>query len=264
MDGVQATMSFMTDITSVAAAIDAELESMARQVIRSHLDISNATTQSFLGHPDAREQHQTQWHQWGILTHTRVFLRHFDDDIPRYLSTWGLWPKVEMALAATVDGVSRWGLLHVSILLHDIGKFAVRTRGRERFHFSHHERLSGEIIRTELHLERFGLTSSQIGYIARTAEDHFVLGLLRKRVREEGRYDRAFIASDQFAEMSRSIRDEHPDDFVEIGVLFLGDSLAKVDPAIGPEAAVAQYDINIETAHRYLHIVLSDGTYNES
>jgi hypothetical protein len=142
------------------------------------------------------------------------------------------------------------------VLLHDIGKFGGRSRGRTRFHFAGHEALSGQIIRSELDLSRFDLTPAQIEYIARTAEDHFVLGLVRKRAREEGRYDSAFVQSERFAEIARRIKEEHPDDFVETGVLFLGDSLAKLNPAEGPELAAAQYDINIEVAHRYFELVL--------
>jgi hypothetical protein len=103
------------------------------------------------------------------------------------------------------------------------------------------------------------LTPAQVEYIARTAEDHFVLALIRKRAREEGAYDAAFVDSPSFAETAQRIETEHPEDFVEIGILFLGDSLAKADPPHGPEPALSQYDVNILVSRRYLEVVLGDG-----
>jgi hypothetical protein len=245
-----------SDLRERTQAIDAGLEEMARAVIRGHLDLSRPENASFLASPDARDQHQTQWHQWGILTHTRMFLRHYDRDIPRYLLDWGVSQQVDDILRQCIDGASRWELLRVAILLHDIGKFSARTLGRKRFHFAHHEEQSGDIIRNELNLPRFGFTSTQTDYIARTAQDHFVLGLLRKAARERGEYDEAFPSTGLFRSLCLQIKTQHPEDFVEIGVLYLGDSLAKVNPASGPERAVSQYDVNIAVAREYLRIVL--------
>jgi HD domain len=229
---------------------------MARAVMRKHLDMNDPANQHFLHSPDAREQHQTRWHQWGIITHTRVFLRHFDKDIPSLLTEWGLWTDTESIMSRQIDGVSRWNLLRISILLHDIGKFGSRTQGATRFHFAHHESLSGTIIREELRLERYGLTQAQIKYIAMTAEDHFVLALVRKRVREDGEYDSSYASGPNFLAVCRSIEHEHPCDFVEIGLLFLGDSMSKVDPTHGPTDAVGQYEVNIVFARQYLEAVL--------
>ena len=46
-------------------------------------------------------------------------------------------------------------------------------------------------------------------------------------------------------------------DKVEIGVLFLGDSLAKVHPTEGPDHALEQSPINVEVARAYLTLVLN-------
>jgi hypothetical protein len=237
-------------------SIDDRLEHIARTVIRGHLDISQPENSNFLALPDAREQHQTQWHEWGILTHTRRFLRHYDVDIPQYLREWGLDTGVDEILHDQIDGAAKRDLLRASILLHDIGKFGVRRSGRGRFHFARHEDLSGEVIREELDLPSQGFTAAQTEYIALTAEDHFVLGIIRKAARERGEYDERFARSPLFRTLSLQIKQSHSEDFVEIGVLFLGDSLAKVDPATGPERAVSQYNVNIAVAREYLRIVL--------
>ena len=248
----------MSDVAAIARSIDQELAEIARSTIRKHLDLSDPTNQEFLREPDGLEQHQARWHQWGILTHTRVFLQHFDEDIPCYLQQWHLWDKVCSILDRQIDGVPRSALLRISILLHDIGKFAARTHSGPNFHFTKHERLSGQIVRSELDLGRYHLTPAQVEYIAMTAEDHFVLALIRKRAREVGEYDAAFVDSPSFADISRRIKSDHPDDFAEIGILFLGDSLAKAHPPAGPESALSQYDINIVVSRRYLEIVLED------
>jgi hypothetical protein len=249
----------LSDIEEATGAIERRLADMARAVIAAHLDLTDPANRSFLEHPDGRDQHQTRWHQWGILAHTLVFLRHFDTAIPEYLRRWGMWEAVDGVLQRRVDGARKWELLRISILLHDIGKFAARYRGSERFHFTRHEQLSGQIVRSELDLARFGLTPAQIEYVARTAEDHFVLGLVRKRAREEGEYDCAYSRSESFVAVCEQIKAEHPDDYVEIGVLFLGDSLAKANPGEGPEDALSQYETNIVVARRYLEVVLGRG-----
>lgn len=245
-------------IGHIVDALDADLPEIAAEVIRRHLDVSDPETQTFLARPDGREQHQTRWHQWGIITHTRVFLRHFEVDVPRYLREWGLWDRADAILSLQVDGITRWDLLRIGILLHDIGKFGARFRGRSRFHFTGHEDMSGSIIRQEVPLTEYGLTAAQAEYVATVAEDHFVLGLLRRRAREHDGYDASFARSPEFRATARRIKREHSGDFVEIGVLFLGDSLAKADPETGPPDAVSQYAVNIDIARAYLQIVLAE------
>jgi hypothetical protein len=247
------------EVSKIVAAVEEQLPELARGVIRAHLDTGEPHNKTFLDHPDQRDQHQTQWHQWGILTHTRVFLRLYETVVPEQLRAWRLWEETRAWLAQSVDSIERWDLLKISILLHDIGKFGSRTYDRGGFHFAGHEKLSGKIIREELHLERFGLTPAQIEYVALTAEDHFVLALTRKRARELGNFTPAFARSKEFREIAVKTRASHPNDFVEIGVLFLGDSLAKADES-GPEKAIAQNPSNEALARSYLEIVLKGAT----
>ncbi|MGH2447044.1 MAG: hypothetical protein ACRDFS_00340 [Chloroflexota bacterium] len=243
-------------VDAILQELDRRLPEMARDVIRRHLDVSQAQNIDFAKHPDSREHHQTRWHQWGIISHTRVFLRDFEVRVPEYLESWGLWEPVRHVLEVHIDGVSKLNLLRIAILLHDLGKFGARTRGKERFHFSGHEKLSGQIVTDELDLAELGLTADQISYIGLAARDHFVLGTLRQNARSEGQFDAGFLASDRFEQLALEVKRQHPDDWVEIGVLFLGDSLAKANPPEGPEPALEQYQLNIDTAHRYLSLVL--------
>jgi hypothetical protein len=244
----------LPEIDEIARAIDAELPAMARTVIRSHLDLAVPRNEAFLRNPDAREHHQTHWHQWGILTHTRKFLRDLDTSVPKYLQEWGVWHLVCDVLSEHIDGATRWELLHISVLLHDIGKFGARTHGPSGFHFARHEELSRRVIACELDLHRFGLTPAQISYVSLTAGDHFVLGLVRQKARQAGEYNAEFVQSSQFRTLCEMVIREHPEDIIEIGVLFLGDSLSKAEPPNGPERALSQYDLNVAVAHRYLDI----------
>jgi len=247
-----------SEFDSILSSINEQLPALSRSVIERYLDKNEPENQAFLRCPDDRMQHQTQWHQWGIITHTRVFLRVFDRDVPLYLRAWGVWDAVDRVLSCRVDGLTRWQLLRISILLHDIGKFGTRTQGARGFHFAGHESLSGQLIREEMQLDQFGLTGSQIAYVARTAEDHFLLGLLRKRARQQGAFSIEYTESQQFTEDVKRIKAEHADDFVEVGVLFLGDSLAKAEPNRGPDRAVSQNEINVAVAHRYLELTVGE------
>lgn len=249
-------MSTSSPLRALVGQLDDELPRLAREVIARHLDMTRAENQAFYQQPDERRHHQMIWHQWGIITHTRRFWQHFLQTVPHMLRSWGLWDAVDAVLRQPINDVSRWDLLEISILLHDIGKFAARRSGHGRYFFTGHERLSGEIIRQELPLLQEYLTPAQLAYVARTAEDHFVLGQLRRHVREQGEYDVAWVESPGFVTLAREIVERHPEDFIEIGVLFLGDSLAKANPAEGPERAVNQYEVNLAVARRYLEVVL--------
>ncbi len=251
-------MQSPSDFDSILSSINEQLPALSRGVIERYLDTNKPENRAFSQCPDDRNQHQTQWHQWGIITHTRVFLGVFDRDVPRYLRAWRVWDAVDRALSCHVDGLTRWQLLHISILLHDIGKFGTRTQGARGFHFAGHESLSGRLIREDVGLDQFGLTGPQIAYVARTAEDHFLLGLLRKRARHQGTFSLEYTESQPFIEDVYRLKAEHPDDFIEVGVLFLGDSLAKAEPNAGPDRAVSQNEINVAVARRYLELTVGE------
>src|SRR5947209_10595545 len=88
----------VTDVMAAAQRIDDDLPALARMVIQRHLDSGDSATARFLTQPDDREQHQTDWHRWGIITHTRVFLRGLETDVPDYLKRWHLWEPVDRVL----------------------------------------------------------------------------------------------------------------------------------------------------------------------
>jgi hypothetical protein len=94
--------------------------------------------------------------------------------------------------------------------------------------------------------------------VARTAEDHFVLGLLRRHARSRGSFDAGFPTSSEFRQLVLEIREQHPTDFIEVGVLFLGDSLSKAEPGSGLDLALQQNPINLAVARAYLQIVTEE------
>jgi hypothetical protein len=108
---------------------------------------------TFLKKPDAYEQHEIKWHQWGIIGHTKKFVDAFDKNVYEendgFLKTWGIRRDVKEHL----DGKYKYGeyeeskktkeeLLRISMLLHDLGKFQKKKKPNGEFDYSDHEKKS--------------------------------------------------------------------------------------------------------------------------
>ncbi len=128
----------------------------------------------------------------------------------------------------------------LAILLHDLGKFTTRrliptSDGSFKTSFRDHEAASGQIIRTpafaQMLEQEYGLSVLQIAYIARAAELHYELGELRYAARHSPQgYTIAFAHSQMFHNSAKRLMEKEYEGFeAEIGLLFLGDSLAKTD-----------------------------------
>ncbi len=195
--------------------------------------------QSFIAHPDDSIEHKPEWHQFGIITHTRRFADHFESTMQQYLREWGIDQKINAYLDKKIDGISKKDLLLLSIPFHDLGKLAGRffkeEKGKLSTCFIGHEALSEALIREVPEIQQFfhsqGLTDSQIDYIARCAGLHYELGKIRDNIYwEEGcGFTIAFAQSQQCKDYCLACIEEHPDFKVEMGVLYLCDNLAKTD-----------------------------------
>jgi hypothetical protein len=250
------------------------LPELSKRVIAEYLDMSQQENRDFYDQPDSVENHKPDWHQWGIITHTNKFLEHFKNEIPEYLQRFGLVP--EQKLAEQIDGISKQELLEMAVALHDIGKFAVRRKKTEGFTFKGHEKASGQIVRSQTYQkllgEDFGLTGKQIEYIARCAELHYVLGTLRSEAKLTGRgFTAEYADSAEFKEAAKQIASQYPDFCLEIGIMYLADSMAKMEfrNVKGDDGeilemlrqkncdlrligAVRQFPINMKVAENYL------------
>lgn len=237
----------------VVESLFQRLSALARALIEDTQDLSRKENRSFLRNPDGVREHDQQWHQWGIITHTKMFARYHDELTPQYLEQWGVAEQVDKAMAEQIDGRTKAELFRIFIVIHDLGKFTtrqvVRPRGRQPFHlFEGHAAESGRIIRepefSQVAERDYGLTAAQIEYIATLADLHFEMGNLRHVAKSsEDGYTIEFAHSQLFQEQAALLMDQHPDFDLEICLSFLADSLAKTElqlPAVTDEEVKQQ------------------------
>lgn len=226
----------------IIESITRELPRLASDLIRKYQDMSYPANQAFAANPDDPAQHETHWHDFGIITHSKKFLEALQTVVPKYLAEWGLKDRADKVLDEKIDGLAKWQLLQITAMVHDIGKFTARTPHG----FRDHEMHSGKLLRNDLYdfLVRQGLTPRQIEYVATCAERHFELGKVRRKFRR--RYTRELVESDDFKATVRDIVASYPEVALEIGLIFIADSLGKT------AKPNAQLPINIAAARSYL------------
>lgn len=233
------------EIETTIDALWKKLPEIASGLISESQDLSVERNRLFQENPDSSSEHEPNWHQWGVITHTRMFEKAYRDEIPGHLKQWEVNDRATQKMAELVDGNSKDQLLNIAIILHDLGKFTERKlKSDESGHisasFKQHEAASGRIIRSpefsQMLKTAYGLTDGQIEYIAKCAELHFELGVVRDEARKtEAGYTLAFAQSDAFKNRAKQIMGQHGDYQLEIGLLFLADSLAKTDIRIEAE-----------------------------
>lgn len=214
------------------------LPDLARFLIQDSRDISEKINKKFFDNPDDPLEHEPKWHQWGIITHTRMFDIFHKNEVAKYLDDWGVMDFVMDKMSQKIDGMEKYSLLNISIPLHDLGKFVVRKTKMEdsgsiSYSFKGHEIASGKLIRENDVLSVIlrhgcGLTDAQMEYIARCAELHYVLGIMRDRAKKlKVGYSFEFARNSILFEWTMEIIKNYPDFAIEIGILFLADCLAK-------------------------------------
>ncbi|MEQ8187420.1 MAG: hypothetical protein ABRQ39_05555 [Candidatus Eremiobacterota bacterium] len=223
------------------------LENMARNIIRENLDLSIKENRDFLNNPDDVNHQKPKWHQFGIITHTKMVEKAFREELPVYLKKWGIKDRADMHLDEKIEGIKKKDLFIMTIVLHDTGKFKVRTMNKKNgtYSFKPHEKASGEIIRSLKNtlMKDFFLTEHQIEYIARCAELHFELGLLRYTGKDSKTgFNREFIKSDTFKNTVMEFISKNPDFKWEIGLFFLADTLGKIDIRINDENNIEEIE----------------------
>ena len=203
---------------------------------RELMELLAARNQRFYDDPDDALEHIPIYHQWGIITHSKKFQEYFQGEVFSLLKKWQIESSVSDLLAEKIDGISKRDLLNILILAHDTGKFQVRNwrldrLGRLQANFRPHEEASGTVIRNFIapHLQqKYHFTPAQTEYIARGAELHYVLGIMRNEAKKsELGYNFRFLHSSRFLEIVEKIIKDYHSFALEIGLLFLGDSLAK-------------------------------------
>jgi hypothetical protein len=232
------------DVNRALAAIWRELPVLARELVAAARYPDYPRNTRFLEHPDAQSEHETRWHQWGIITHSRMFEKYYAEQVPAYLKKWGIAYKVASALAAPVDLTPKSDLIRLAVPLHDLGKFSVRRLtlgpGNDVWtSFKGHELESARIIRgprvRSILQDTCGLTDAQLDYVAECAARHFVLGTMRNETRRSGEYNLAFVRQPEFSDLCRRLMADNSGYELEVGLLWLADSLAKIELRVEAE-----------------------------
>jgi hypothetical protein len=238
-------------IEHTIAALRDTLPKVAKDLIASTHDLSDPLNQSFMDSPDSPAEHSPRWHQYGILTHSEKFREFIEVEAPILMERWGILDRARSILSEEIDGISKANLLQIVSLVHDLGKFTARTfeygEDGPLARFVDHEAHSGVIIRAEFKdgLQDLGLGEAQIEYIAECAEHHFDLGRARQTAIDNGGYTLLFARSEAFTEVARDIIHACPDVALEIGLMFMADSLSKTEIA---STASTDEDIELDRA----------------
>ena len=278
----------MLSIDEIIDEVNTNLEDISRSVVSKEVDketdsLIQQYKQQFFIELDSPEQHQPNWHQWGIITHTKNFMKMYDNEVKQYLKSWNRLEAIEEHLSEKIDGISKSKLIYLGILLHDIGKFkknySKKLNWRVIYTFNKHEVYSQEIIQNDLYPllhDYYGLTDKQIEYIAMCARYHFELGFIREvGKKSQYGYSIAFVKSQEFKNAVLNALSSFEEYKIEVGVLFLADSYAKTDVAfekrtdkeiledlkcqnLNPKLihAVKQKPVNLEVVKRYFYEIL--------
>ncbi len=213
--------------------LNQNLPALSRQIIRQNLDMSEELNQFFYKYPNSPDAHFPKWHQWGIITHTRVFHNRYHTEVPELLSAWSLRKPINRYLSTQIDNIPKKQLLELSIVLHDIGKFSSRQTTCEntlKFSFKDHEYYSAQLIQnmSPILSRQYGLTTKQVNYISDCAGLHYKLGNIRADLKKSNHgFNLSTVNSPVIDSYLDNIYVQYPDYAVEIGILYLGDSLAK-------------------------------------
>jgi hypothetical protein len=113
---------------ALVARIDRDLPALARELIPR----APTASPTFLAAPDDPQEHKPEWHQFGIITHTRRFVAALRDEVPLALQQIdaAIAGRAERYLDRSIGDLTRRELTLVAGYWHDIGKFTTRTLGR--------------------------------------------------------------------------------------------------------------------------------------
>ena len=227
------------DFKKITDKIQSELPGLARKIILENLDLNIKENNDFFNDPDGILNHNHWWHQWGIISHSIMTAKIFEEEVPLYLSGWHLLNELNSYMNNRIDTLSKRELFIISIYFHDIGKFKTRKintnlNGETYYSFKGHEKASKEIIRGKYLKNRlkkdFALTEKEINYIAECAGLHYELGKLRDEAKKcNYGYTKKFTESSLFEKRVREIIKKNPSLKWETGLFFLADTFGKTD-----------------------------------
>ena len=229
--------------------VSKKLPEIAQRLVKQHLDQHDPWNVAFSSDLDNPKHHKPEWHQWGILTHTAQFLKAYRAECKDLFHTWNMLEKIETYLSDSIGGIPKSELIEIGILFHDLGKFTKRHLSINQtqrypetpdFSFGLHEAESERLLHEpEIYSwlsEELGLSSTQTFYIGRVGALHYELAKIRDRTKyiPGFEYSFAYLDSDAYSKDSLYTWRQHPHFGVEMGVLYLGDTLAKTEFRLSP------------------------------
>lgn len=119
------------DTREIISSLWEKIPIIAKDLIQKSQDLSDERNKNFFENPDDVLEHEPNWHQWGVITHTKMFEKFYREEIPQYLEQWGVSDKVQQRMSEQIDGISKDQLLNIAILCHDLGKFTEQRLKRE-------------------------------------------------------------------------------------------------------------------------------------
>lgn len=274
-------------IDQIINEISLNLEDIAKSIVAKEIVIEKDNLiklykQQFFMEIDCNKQHKYNWHQWGILTHSRNCMMMYDDEISTYLNDWNVVETINKHLSEEIDNIKKSKLIYLGILLHDLGKFKKRyiiePNNKVKWSFNQHELYSQQIILEELYPllhNHYQLSQKQIEYISICARYH---GLIRHIIKRSNlNYSSEFIQSKKFKTLLMNELLPLIEYKIEIGLLFFADLCAKTDVSfqhksdieilndiearkLNPKLlhAVRQKEESIEVVKQYFRIIYED------
>lgn len=177
------------DTDNGGTAISPRAERLLTRIDDDFADLASAliprspsASPRFLAAPDDPDEHKPEWHEFGIITHTRHFVAALRDEVPRALRRVdpAIAARVEHYLDGQIGNFTRRELLLIAGYWHDIGKFTTRTLGRRGdWRFIGHAHDSARLVAGAGTAAdpglgaRYGLDTAQIAYVARLADLHY-------------------------------------------------------------------------------------------
>lgn len=244
------------------------LEKQAKEIIKKTHDLSDINNKIFFDNPDNPMSHEFFWHQWGIITHTKMFLKYYREKKDEFLSKIGIKELVDEYLKEKIKDKTKAELLELSIVFHDIGKFEKRKisykeDGSFSYSFKGHEESSYEILKTDIFVNWFkkelGMSEDQIEYVAQCCKKHFELGKARGLGKKsEFGFTFKFLESKDFHDYLEKIYLENKSFALEVGLLFMADTWAKTEVHIDAES-----DECLERQHEKIVKLVKENNWKE-
>lgn len=165
------------NIDQIINEINSNLEDIAKSIVAEEIkneknNLIKLYKQQFFMEIDCNKQHKSNWHQWGIITHSKKCMNMYDKEVNQYLKKWDIIGEIDKYLSEEIGNIKKSKLIYLGILLHDLGKFKkkyiIEPNGKVKWSFNQHEFYSQQIILEEIYPllnEHYQLSREQIEYI---------------------------------------------------------------------------------------------------